>query len=136
MSATAWQMRRADVAAPLALGLFSAAVALAPNPWLKLALIAPAIAAGIAWWAILRPHRWLALFFLLLLLTPPLPLPLGDSGVHTAPVFAALGILVGLLRMKDWQTGISTLAVAAGAFIGVLLVSLSFAALYSGPDLA
>ncbi len=103
---------------------------------MKLALAAPAIVAVVIWFIIQRPQRWLALLFLFLLLTPPLPLGLGDSGVLTAPIFAALGILVGLLRMDEWRTSIPPLTATFAAFLVVLLASLSFAALYSGPDLA
>lgn len=133
---TALSRSRADILPPVAIGLWSAAVAIAPNPWMKLALLAPPIAGAIVWWSMLRPARWLFLFFLCLLLTPPLPLPLGDSGVHTAPILAALGVFVGVLRMTHWHPLVSPLAVAFFLFIAVLLVSLSFAALYSGVDLA
>jgi O-antigen ligase len=125
-----------DVAIPAALGLWSAAIAVAPNPWMTLALAAPAVAAVAVWWTLLRPHRWLGSFFLLLLLTPPLALPLGDSGVHTAPLVAALGLLAGVLRITEWKTAIPPLAQAFGWFLGALLLSLPFAAFYSGPDLA
>ena len=138
---TAWfdltrESLRSDFLAPLAIGLWSAAIAAAPGTTLKLLLLAPAIAAGAIWWTILRPQRWLILFFICLLLTPPLPIPLGDSGVHTAPLFAALGLLAGVLRMKQWRSLVSPLPLAFLAFTAVLAMSLSFAALYSGVDLA
>jgi hypothetical protein len=103
---------------------------------MKLALLAPAIAVGMGWWALLRPQRWLALFFVCLLLTPPLPLPLGDSGVHAAPILAALGILAGAVRMKQWRTQISALSASFALFLIALLLSLSFAAVYSGTEVA
>lgn len=121
---------------PLFLGLWSACIALTPNYWIKLALLVPAIIGAIVWWAILRPQRWLALFFLCLLLTPPLPLPLGDSGIHMAPLVAGLGIFLGALRMRQWRTWIPPLTGAFLLFSAALLMSLAFAALYSGPDLA
>ena len=127
---------RADFAIPAALGLWSAAIALAPGPWFKLALAAPPVVAAGIWWTLLRPHRWLAAFFVCLLLTPPLPIPLGDSGVHTAPLLAAVGLLAGLIRMNEWRTTLPPIAQAFAWFIGTLLLSLPFAALYSGPDLA
>jgi O-antigen ligase len=123
-------------APPLVIGIWSAAVAVAPGPWWKLALIAPAIAGLAGWLALLRPHRWLTLFFICLLLTPPLPLPLGDSGVHTAPLLAGLGILAGLVYMRNWRGHVTPLLTAFVAFVCVLLISLSFAALYSGVELA
>ena len=127
---------RSQLLAPLAIGLWSAAIAAAPGTMWKALLLAPAIAVGIVWWTILRPQRWLILFFICLLLTPPLPIPLGDSGVHTAPLFAALGLLAGVLRMKQWRSLTSPLPLAFLAFIAALAMSLSFAALYSGVGLA
>jgi O-antigen ligase len=127
---------RSELLLPLAIGLWSAAIAAAPGATLKALLLAPAILAGVVWWTILRPQRWLILFFVCLLLTPPLPIPLGDSGVHTAPLFAALGLLAGALRMKQWRSLVSPLPLAFLAFVAVLVMSLSFAALYSGVDLA
>jgi len=133
---------RADIVSPLesvpavVIGAWSAAVALAPNPWTKLALVAPAVAGSVIWWAVLRPQRWLALFFVCLLLTPPLPLPLGDSGVHTAPILAALGVFAGILRMNQWRTLITPLTASFGCFLAAIAVSLSFAALYSGTAVA
>jgi len=134
----AWTRNRSAVAAApaLAIGTWSAAVALAPNVWTKLELLAPAILGGVVWWTLLRPQRWLALFFVCLLLTPPLPLPLGDSGVHTAPIFAALGIFAGILRMNQWKTQITPLTASFGWFLAAILISLSFAALYSGTAVA
>jgi O-antigen ligase len=127
---------RADFAIPAMLGVWSAAVALAPGLWVKLALAAPLAIASAIWWTLLRPHRWLAAFFVVLLLTPPLPIALGDSGVHIAPLLAGVGLLAGLIRMKEWRTAAPPIAQAFGWFIGALLLSLPFAALYSGPELA
>ncbi len=127
---------RAELAVPAGLGLWSAAIALAPGPWMKVALAAPAAIAAATCWTMLRPHRWLGAFFLVLLLTPPLPIPLGDSGVHTAPLLAVLGLLAGLIRMKDWRTTLPPIARAFGWFLGALVLSLPFAAFYSGPNLA
>ncbi len=128
--------RRPDVIVPLLLGLWAAAIAMAASPWMKLALLAPGVVAGGAWWTILRPQRWLVLFFLCLLLTPPLPLPLGDSGVHTAPLVVALGALAGVVRLRQWRSSHVPLTAAFLVFLGTLLMSLSFAAYYSGITIA
>jgi O-antigen ligase len=126
----------AEFAVPAALGLWSAAIAVAPGPGTKLALAAPPVLVAGIWWSLLRPHRWLVAFFIFLLLTPPLPIPLGDSGVHLAPLLATVGLLAGASRMKDWRTNVPPVAQAFGWFVGALLLSLPFAAFYSGPDLA
>lgn len=139
MSAAAAPARkwlRTDFTIPAALGLWSALIAVAPGPWAKFALAAPPVVTAAIWWTLLRPHRWLAAFFVVLLLTPPLPIALGDSGVHTAPLLAATGLLAGLIRINEWRTAAPPLALAFGWFLGALLLSLPFAALYSGPDLA
>jgi O-antigen ligase len=127
---------RAGWLIPLSLGLWSAAIATTPNTAAKLALGVPVAVAALAWWSILRPHRWLLLFFVCLLLTPPLPIPLGDSGVHLAPALALLGVFAGIMRMDRWRTSVSPLAVAFIVFLSVLLASVGAAALYSGADIA
>lgn len=119
--------------APLALGGWAAAVALTPGLAPKLALtLAPALAAML-WWVVQEPSRWLALFFFCLLLTPPLPFPLGDSGVHLAPLAAGFGLLAGIIFVRGWRSLAHPLTLAFAVFIAVLLESAGLAALYSGP---
>ncbi|MDP9170423.1 MAG: O-antigen ligase family protein [Acidobacteriota bacterium] len=116
------------------IGIWSAALALAPGAAAKLALIIPILFFGLGWWCAMRPHRWLVLFFPCLLLTPPIPAPVGDAGLHLAPALALIGVLVGILRLPDWNPRLSALALAFGLFVGVLLVSSGLGALYSGGD--
>ncbi len=131
---TTWQ--RSGWLIPLSLGLWSAAIAVTPGPAAKLAIAVPVALGALTWWSILRPHRWLLLFFLCLLLTPPLPIALGDSGVHLAPALALLGVFAGVLRMDRWRTSISPLTLAFIAFLVVLFASIGEAAIYSGADIA
>ncbi len=76
------------------------------------------------------PGWWLAPFFFCSLLLPPLPFPIGDSGVHIAPLFALLGLLTGFVRADKRQT--SRLGNLFLLFLGILMASVAFAAMYSG----
>jgi O-Antigen ligase len=119
-----------------ALGLYAAAVALAPGWGSKAVLCAPLIVIPIAWSILRASNRWLALFFLFALLTPPLPILLGDSGPHVALLFAGAGLWVGLLRLPEWRFRADFLAVSLLALWAILLASVSMAALYSGAPVA
>ena len=68
---------RPDFRMPLLLGLCSAAVALTPSPSGKALMALPLAAAGLLWWSLLKPDRWLLVFFAVLLLAPPIPFALG-----------------------------------------------------------
>ncbi len=97
---------------------------------------APALVSGLAWWSILKPERWLALFFLLALLLPPLPLPFGNSGVHVAVLAALLGVLSGVLRITEWRRSWNALPPLFLLFLAALAESTAFAAIYSGWTIA
>jgi hypothetical protein len=118
--------------AGLAFGAWAAAIALAPSLSMKAVLAAPALAIPTIWWTLLRPHRWIALFFAAALLLPPLPIAIGDSGPHVCLVFAALGLLAGMLRMSDWRIDLSGVGAPLITLAGVLLASVGMAALHSG----
>jgi len=121
---------------PLALGLWAGAIALVPDNSVKILLVVPVALAALLCWTALRHHRWLIVFFVSLLLLPPLPGPLGDSGVHVAPLFAVLGLFVGLMWATEWRSGAHPLCISAAVFLAVLLESVAFAALYSGWQIA
>jgi len=116
---------------PISLGIWASAVALAPGTELKLALAAPLPLAALLWWVMQQPPRWMAAFFVCLLLTPPLPLPLGDSGVHMAPLAAALGILAGVISARGWRSIGHPLTIAFTVLLGVLFESAGLAGIYS-----
>jgi O-antigen ligase len=105
---------------------------LAPNPQYKLLVIAPPLLGALAWWTILTPERWLALFFFCSLLLPPLPFPIGNSGVHIAPLIALLGLAAGVLRITEWRGGQRGLPSLFLLFLTILAGSAAFASLYSG----
>src|SRR5260370_38717130 len=85
------------------LGLYATVVALVPGLAAKAVLAVPLVAIPLFWYLIGTSTAWLSLFFLCALLTPPLPIALGDNGPHGALVLAAAGIFIGLLRLWDWR---------------------------------
>jgi hypothetical protein len=133
MEAVTWR-RESKLLAPT-LGLWSAVAAIVPD-WQTKALFLSPLVLAIFWWSVLRPYRWIAIFFACLLLTPPIPGPLGDAGFHVAPIIALVGIFAGLLHMPEWRTLLSPLALAFGLFSAILLASVALAALYSGESIA
>jgi len=110
-----------DAVFPVTLGVWAAAIALAPSPASKLILFLPGVAAAIIFWILLRPSRWLYLLFFCLLALPPFPAPGGDSGLHIAPIAGGIGVLVGLLRPHDWRNLKGRLPFAFAGFLAVLL---------------
>ena len=117
-------------------GVWAAGIALAPDIATKAMLAAPAILVPLAWWTMQKPSRWLALFFGAALLLPPLPIPIGDSGPHPSLIFAALGLVAGLLWLGEWRIEASGLNRAMVALFGVLLASVAMAAVNSGVEAA
>lgn len=118
------------------LGVYAAAIALAPTPAIALTLAAPLVVIPLLWWTLLAPAHWLGLFFFAVLLLPPLPIPLGDAGPHPALAVAALGLFIGLVRMREWRVPADWLSLSILAFLCTLLGSIALAAIYSGLTIA
>jgi hypothetical protein len=118
------------------MGGWAAAIAVAPSVTMKAVLAAPLLLVPLTWWTVHLPGRWLSLFFVTALLAPPLPIPIGDSGPHPSLVFAALGLLAGILWMGRWRINLSGPGVALFTLWAVLLASVALAALNSGPVVA
>ncbi|HEX5230396.1 MAG TPA: hypothetical protein VFW44_21940, partial [Bryobacteraceae bacterium] len=127
---------RAQIAAGLALGAYSTGIALAPDWRTKALLCAPLIAIPIFWKLLQTPTAWLALFFGCALLTPPLPIPLGDSGPHIALAVAAAGVFIGFLRLGEWRLRPDALALSLTLLWLVFAASIAMAVLYSGVAIA
>jgi len=120
----------------LGLGSYGALVAANPSVTTAVSLAAPLALLALTWWTLERAHRWIAAFITAAVLLPPLPIPMGESGLHPALLFAALGIFAGAIHLRDWRI---RLVPPAGALIGmlsVLLASAAFAAVYSGAAIA
>jgi hypothetical protein len=127
---------RVRLAAPLLLGAWAAAVVLAPSLRMKVMLVAPALLVPIALWTLERPGRWVMGFFAAALLLPPLPIPLGNSGPHVCLLFAAVGLLAGILWSARWSVPGWPLNAAFATLFTFLLASVGPAALDSGADVA
>ena len=136
MIATLRAPGRREALAGLAVGIYAALVALTPGIGAKAVLCAPLIAIPLAWPILRTPRAWLALFLACALLLPPLPIQLGDSGPHIALLFAAAGLLVGLLRLLEWRFEIDWLAGSILTFVAIILASIAMALIYSGLAIA
>lgn len=122
--------------APVLLGAWAAALAIAPSFEIRLALAAPAVLLPLSIWTLETPTRWILAFFATALLLPPLPVAFGDTGPHPSLWFAALGLLAGVLWLPRWRIQISGLDRALLAFLVIVLASVASAALHSGTAIA
>jgi O-antigen ligase len=120
----------------LFLGLYATAVAVAPSLKMKIALSAPLIAIPLAWRILKVPTFWLALFLTCALLAPPLPVALGNSGPHVALLFASAGLLVGLIRLREWRFRPDPVMLSLLTLGAMMLASIAMALIYSGLDIA
>ena len=85
------------------LGVWAAAVILAPAPLVKAGLVLPALLVAFAIWILTDATRWVPVFLIAVVLLPPLPIAIGNSGPHPALLLAALGVLAGILRLHRWR---------------------------------
>ncbi|MCU1339990.1 MAG: O-antigen polymerase [Bryobacterales bacterium] len=90
----------------------------------------------LAWYAFSVPYRWLAMFFAAALLLPPLPLPGGDTGPHPSVPLAAIGVLAGMASFDRWRIRWGPIHTAFAALALAMVLSVAFAALYSGVAIA
>jgi O-antigen ligase len=127
---------RKQLLAGLLVGVYAAAIALVPSLEAKALLCAPLIAIPILWRLLSTPTVWLALFLGCALLTPPLPIPLGDSGPHVAIAIAGVGLFIGLLRLGEWRFQPDPLALSLIALWSIFACSIALAAIYSGAAIA
>ena len=125
---------RARSALPaVAIALTAGTLAAAAKSPMPLALAAAAlIAAPALWHAFAAPRHWPLLFCAAVILLPPTPFPIGDSGAHPSLLIAAAGLLAGLARAKEWRIRPTAVSASLAALLAAFAVSLGFAALYSG----
>jgi O-Antigen ligase len=136
MSSALYPLERNYWVAPLLLGVWAAAIAVAPGLLMKLVMAAPAVLVPMAFWTLEAPGRWIGCFLAAAVLLPPLPIALGDSGPHVCLYFAALGLFAGALRLHEWRIPLSGLNGALVAFWTILLASVASAAVFSDAALA
>ncbi len=120
----------------VALGLLVAAIAVVPSPLTKVLLLAPFIVAPFCWWVLVQSHRWLFVFLPALIVLPPLPIHLGDSGPHPALIFLCFGLLSAAIHIRPWKSVAGPLGFLLSGFTAVLLLSVITAAANSGLEVA
>jgi hypothetical protein len=125
---------RGQIAAGALVGSCAALIAVRPGFAVKAGACAALIAIPMLWWMLREPARWLVLFFASALLLPPLPLNIGDAGPHVAILFAACGLLIGLIHFVPIQ--VDRLSMSLVALLAAIAASLAMAAIYSGVEIA
>ncbi|MGA7408878.1 MAG: O-antigen ligase family protein [Bryobacteraceae bacterium] len=75
-------------------------------------------------------------FLLCSILLPPLPIAIGDSGPHVAVLMLPIGAAVAILRSPRWECLAHPVSKWFLVFSASLILSLGFAAVYSGPLVA
>ncbi len=136
MTSALARRRPGPYAAAVCCGTWAAAIVLAPSAALKAALAVPPLLAGLLWWTLANPYRWISLFLASAILLPPLPVAIGDTGPHVCLIFAALGLFAGLLSITEWRIELSGPGMPLTVLFGLLLASVAAAALHSGPAVA
>lgn len=135
-------MRSARVTGPSAIlpallvGAYASCVALWPGTAGKLLLLLPLVLAPVLWWTLGTPAAWMFGFAAAAILLPPLPFPVGDTGVHPSLVFAALGLAAGCLRIDEWRVRMDALSWRLLFFVALLFASVAMALFYSGERVA
>lgn len=90
----------------------------------------------LTWFAFSIQRGWLIPFFAAVILLPPLPFGQNSAGIHASVLLAAVGLLAGLARAEDWRIRFTLLNASLVFFCGALTLSLGFALLYSGAEIA
>ncbi len=126
--------RNEKLAIAAALGVLAALASAAAK--LSFGLAIALLAIPLCLWTLVTPAAWLGLFLFSAMLLPPLPISIGDSGPHPCLIFAAIGVLAGLIRLEQWTIRPDLLTAAFFLFVCVLGASLAPAAIYSGAGIA
>src|SRR5579885_2462416 len=72
------------------IGAWATLAASLGKPIAVIGAAAPVFLTALLFWILLTPGRWVPVFFIFLLLLPPLPVPMGNTGLHLAPAVALL----------------------------------------------
>src|SRR5689334_3985234 len=86
------------------LGVMAAGFALTGSTAVKCGVAGLVCLLPLLRWTLARAHRWIIIFLGAAILLPPWPLPIGDSGVHPALLFAGIGVLAGILARPHWRS--------------------------------
>jgi hypothetical protein len=121
--------------AVIAIALTAATVAVLP-PMPRLCAVGLLAALPVLGWMISSSVAWLGLFLGAVLVLPPLPVSLGNSGAHPALLLAAFGVYAAFLFGHRWTFAKSPISTAATALTALMLVSVPVALMYSGVEVA
>ncbi|MCC6369017.1 MAG: O-antigen ligase family protein [Bryobacterales bacterium] len=126
-------MRRfSSSGAAAAIAFYAAGVALIPNPLIAVAMVTPLLLAPACLFLLAGANRWLAGFLGAVMLLPPLPVALGNTGPHPALALAAAGTGIGVLRIREWRPRLDSLSASLLLLFLLLLASVAPAAIDSG----
>ena len=117
-------------------GAYASLIAVWPDSSGKIPLAIPLALAPLVAWLLAGPVNWLAMFLFTVLLLPPLPFALGESGPHPGIAVAAVGLAVGCLRFDEWRIPFDSLSRRLSIFAAALLASVPMALFYSGDAVA
>ncbi|MCC6390493.1 MAG: O-antigen ligase family protein [Bryobacterales bacterium] len=122
--------------AAAAIAFYAAGVALIPNPLVAAAMVTPLLLAPACLFLLAGANRWLAAFLGAVMLLPPLPVALGNTGPHPALALAAAGTGIGVLRIREWRPRLDSLSASLLLVFLLLLASIAPAAIDSGGSVA
>ncbi len=130
-----WRLAPAERNAAAAITLSAAMIAvLSPTARIAgaaLVLLLPVCASMMA-----SATAWVGMFLGAVLLLPPLPAAIGNSGVHPSLLLAAFGVYAGLLHRQRWTHRSEPIATWLVALAGIMLASVAMALVYSGASIA
>jgi hypothetical protein len=122
--------------ASVALGIVAAAAVLLMTPVASATILSLLLLGSGCWWLLLRSHRWLIAFLCALIILPPLPIRLGDSGPHPALIVLCIGLLSIAIHLRPWNDMGGRLGLLLCGFTFCLLFSVLMAATNSGVEVA
>ncbi|MGA2185374.1 MAG: O-antigen ligase family protein [Bryobacteraceae bacterium] len=125
----------AERTAAIAIALTAAAVVVLP-PLPRLCAVGLLAALPLLAWMVSSSVAWMGLFLGAVLLLPPLPASVGNSGAHPALLLAAFGAYAAFLFAHRWTHAKSPITAPAVVLTALMLASVPMALLYSGVEVA
>ncbi|HZU24845.1 MAG TPA: O-antigen ligase family protein [Bryobacteraceae bacterium] len=126
---------RAETGAGVAVCVLATAIALLPSESKLIAAGLLAVILLIAW-AATSQAGWVLAFVAAVLIVPPLPADIGNSGVHPALILAVVGVYAGVLWRNRWRGDAGPVGRYATALAVVMFASVAMALVYSGLAIA
>jgi O-antigen ligase len=119
----------------LAIAAAAAAIFVLP-PWPRLCVAVALIVLPFVVWTAFSPGAWLGLFLGAVLILPPVPVSIGNSGAHPALVLVTFGVYAGLVFAHRWKFARSPVIAPLVLLTVMLAASVPMALFYSGSDVA